>query len=208
VRRTLRELQDRWRQRAGRHDPSIASVESRYKAAVEAAEALVSTRARSRETTVWRTLAAKERICEEIDGAVHGGRGAPEGAPERWAGLPALPVAWERKLVARRDAALIAAGDGVAAEAHRARIEGNAEPRRAILLELEVLLGLESPRELQGERLALQVKLLSQRFQGAAATGATAAGERLVAWCAEPGVADARDRSRCERAFSAMERAR
>jgi hypothetical protein len=48
------------------------------------------------------------------------------------------------------------------------------------------------------------VKQLRERFQGAAIAGT--AGERLLAWCAEPGVADARDRQRCERVFSAMER--
>jgi hypothetical protein len=39
-------------------------------------------------------------------------------------------------------------------------------------------------------------------------SGANSAGERLLAWCAQPGVADARDRHRCEGVFSAMERAR
>ena len=70
------------------------------------------------------------------------------------------------------------------------------------------LLGLECPPELQGQRRALQLKQLRDRFQGAAPAGANNAGERLLAWCAQPGVADARDRQRCEQVFAAMEQTR
>ncbi len=69
-------------------------------------------------------------------------------------------------------------------------------------------LGLECPPELAAQRLALQVKKLRDRFQSAATTGASTTAERLLAWCAQPGVTDARDRSRTDRVFSAMERAR
>jgi hypothetical protein len=88
------------------------------------------------------------------------------------------------------------------------RIEGAGASRREILLELELLLGIECPAELQAQRRALQLKQLQERFQGAATTGSNSAGDRLLLWCAEPGVADARDRQRCERVFSAMEHAR
>jgi hypothetical protein len=68
-------------------------------------------------------------------------------------------------------------------------------------------LGLESPAELQPQRLALQVKLLKERFGGAAAS-AGSAGDRLLAWCAQPGVLDGRDCERRDRVFSAMGQAR
>jgi hypothetical protein len=54
----------------------------------------------------------------------------------------------------------------------------------------------------------LQVKQLRDRFQGAASNTAANAGERLVAWCAQPGILDARDRQRSERVFAAMEKMR
>ena len=85
------------------------------------------------------------------------------------------------------------------------RIESCAESRREMLLEVELLLGLECPPELQGQRRALQLKQLRERFQGGATPGAHSAGERLVAWCAQPGVTDALDRQRFERVLSAME---
>jgi hypothetical protein len=82
------------------------------------------------------------------------------------------------------------------------------ESRREMLIEVELLLGLECPPELKAQRRALQLKQLRERFQGAAPTGANSAGERLLAWCAQPGVADALDRPRCERVFLAMEHVR
>ena len=44
--------------------------------------------------------------------------------------------------------------------------------------------------------------------QNAATPGAGTVGERLLAWCAEPGIADSSDRKRCERVFSAIENMR
>jgi putative intracellular protease/amidase len=164
-------------------------------------------------------LAAKERLCEELDALMcSGGASAPleaesveaqsAAAQERWTALLALPAAWEKKLLSRRDAALGALSDAAAGGKYLARIEQGAGSRREGLLELELLLGLESPPEFQPQRLALQVKQLRDRFQSARTTGAVTAGERLLAWCAQPGVADALDRQRCERIFSKVEQTR
>lgn len=98
--------------------------------------------------------------------------------------------------------------DEAVAAAHVMRIEGGGAPRGEILLELELLLSLECPPELQAQRRALQLKRLRDRFQGAAASGVHTAGERLLAWCAQLGVADGRDGQRCEAVFSAMEHVR
>ncbi len=137
-------------------------------------------------------------------------RGSPAAATaqDQWQALPALPPAWEKKLAARRDAALQALADPAAAGRHRARIDGGSAARSEALLELEMALGLESPAELQAQRLALQVRQLRERFQSAGTAGAGTPGDRLVAWCAEPGVADARDRERVQRVFSALEKLR
>jgi hypothetical protein len=50
----------------------------------------------------------------------------------------------------------------------------------------------------------VQVKQLRSRFK--AAPGGGSAGEILLAWCATPGVADARDRSRCEKIVESLQR--
>ncbi len=244
VRRGMSDLEAQWRKRSGGFDPALRGVESRFRTAKAAVEASLSARARSRAAAVWQTLAAKERLCEELDTRVRSGnaaehapgestRVAPEDSTEnpteiatrvatedatedataaatreRWDALPALPPAWEKPLLARRDAALKALADDTATAAYASRIAGGSEARREILLELEMTLGLESPAELQAQRLALQVKMLKQRFQNAATPGAGPADLRLLAWCAEPGVADARDRERCERVFAAIAKAR
>ena len=213
MRRVLRDLDEQWKKRIGGSDPALRGVESRFRNARTAVETALSARTRSREAAVWQTLAAKERLCEELDALVRTGTGnTAEGtttavASERWATLPSLPPAWEKKMLARRDTALRALAEKDAAAAYVSRIEHGIESRREILLELEISLGLESPAELQAQRLALQVKQLRQRFQSAATPGAGTAAERLLAWCAEPGFADARDRMRCERVISKIAKA-
>jgi hypothetical protein len=111
-------------------------------------------------------------------------------------------------MTARRDAALRALSEAAATREYVARIDQGVESRREILLELELSLGLDSPPDLQAQRLALQVKQLKQRFQDASAISAGTPAERLVAWCAQPGVADANDRRRCEKVVSAIEQPR
>jgi HD-GYP domain-containing protein (c-di-GMP phosphodiesterase class II) len=210
LRRVARELQDAWRAQSGRLDPSLQGVESRFRHAKAAIDTVLTGRSRSREAAVWQTLAAKEQLCEELDRRVLASdtvEGGPLADP-RWDELPALPPAWEKKIAARRDAALRALAEPTAAGAHRARIERGGAARADALLELEMALGLDSPAELQAQRLALQVRQLRDRFQGAASSTANAPGERLLAWCAEPGVADPRDRERLRRILSAIERMR
>jgi hypothetical protein len=209
VRAGLRDLQDRWRAGARGSDPAVRALEGRFRSAVRSVEGALSARTRLREAAVWKTLAEKDRLCEELEAAVLSGSGgpSPDAAGERWGALDALPAAWEKKLAARKDAALAALADPAAAAAHRARIESGTQARRDALMELEMALGLESPAELQQQRLALQVKLLKERFGGGSAEAAPT-GDRLLAWCAQPGVIDGRDAARRDRVFAAMGQAR
>jgi len=213
IRRALREVQEQWKQRVGRSDVP-PGLESRFRNAARAVETMASARARSREAAVWQTLAAKERLCEELDRLVGSSIEAEAAATqassttERWAALPAVVAGWEKKLLARRDAALRALADPAAAGAYAKRIEQGKVSRHDSLLELEMLLKLDSPPELQAQRLALQVKQLKERFSSAAAGGARTPVDLLVDWCSQPGVAEAPDRQRCERVFAAMEQAR
>jgi len=206
VRRELRDLQGQWMHGSRAPGTEMRGLETRFTNAKKAVETALSARTRAREAAVWSTLAAKERLCEELDRLLCAGERAVDAAAlhARWAVLAALPAAWEKAMAIRRDTALRALADEVAAAAHVGRIERDAESRGEILLELELLLGLECPPELQARRRALQLRQLRDRFQGGATHSANSAGERLLAWCAQPGVTDARDRQRCERVFSAM----
>jgi len=211
MRRGLHDLDAQWSTRSRGADPSARGIEARFKAAKAAVEAALSARARSRESAVWHTLAAKERLCEELDALAQTGGGpaqdgATPNAAERWAALPPLPPAWDKRMLARRDAALRALSDRDAAAAYAAGIAKGGDARAEVLLELEMALGIESPAELQTQRLALQVKRLRARFQDA--TSASTARDVLLAWCAQPGIADARDRQRFERVLAAVAQTR
>jgi hypothetical protein len=174
---------------------------------------MLSAAARARDAAVWTTLSAKEGLCDELDSLLRSGpdasrAGAESVVAERWTALPELPAAWEKKLGARRDAALHALAEPGAAGAYVARIEKGVAARREALLEIEIMLGLDSPAEFRAQRLALQVRQLRERFRSWATANAEAATERVLGWCAEPGVTDASDRQRFERVLSAIGQAR
>ena len=212
IRRALNELQDQWKKHPAASDPALRNLESRFRNARTQVEAALGERTRARETAVWQTLAAKERLCEELDAgvtAVASGESAnaSTAVSEQWAALPALPAAWEAKLASRRDAALAALADPAAAAQYADRIAKENETRNARLLELELMLGLDSPAELQPQRLALQMVKLRERFKGEVVNTSESASAQLLAWCTEPGTPQARDRQRFERIVAKMERA-
>jgi hypothetical protein len=208
MRRQLREIQSRWKE-AVAANPVPPALDSRFRAARSAVEGTLGARRRGEEAAVWQALLAKAGLCEELDAAL---MADPPASPDadadslrsRWAALPALPAAWEQKMVARRDQALSSFADEDARYDQLDRIDDGAAARRDALLELELTLGLPSPAELAKERLAVQVRKLNSRFKAAAGGGS--AGEILLEWCAAPGVADARDRGRCEKIVESLQR--
>jgi hypothetical protein len=205
IRQAARAAAEQWRKLRGGHDPALRGIETRFKKAQTAVDAMLAERARAQKAAVWTTLAAKEQVCEELDGLVRAGNAAPDSGTawqDKWAALAALPDAWEKKMLARRDGALRALADPAQAAGYSASIERGNDGRRERLLELELALGLDSPPELQQQRLALQVKQLRDRFKNEATAGANTPAERLLAWCAEPGMADAADRQRLQRIFA------
>ena len=206
IRKAVRELHEQWKEQSGASAAALRGIDARFRKAGTALDAMLSARVRAREAAVWQTLAAKERLCEELDLLVRLRKDTADASPsaaarEKWTALPPLPAAWEKKLAARRDAALRALCEPAAVGDCLARIENGVESRRERLLELELLLGLDSPPEFQQQRLALQVRQLRDRFKNAATTGSDNVGDRLLAWCAEPGVVDASDLRRSQRIF-------
>jgi hypothetical protein len=131
-----------------------------------------------------------------------------ESVQQRWSALTPSPSEWEKRVLARRDAALHALADEDARFDHVDRVEECAATRRDALLELELMLGIESPPDLQPQRLAVQVKHLRDRFKRTAANAAGSAELVLLDWCALPGVAEARDLKRIEHIVSRLERRR
>jgi len=208
IRAAMRDLQQKWRDAAAAH-PVPPALDSRFRAAKSGVEALLGARDRGKEAVIWQALLAKAKLCEEVDAAL---QAEPPGAIDaesllaRWRELPGLPDAWEKKLAARRDQALAATFGEDERYAQLDRIDDAVAARRDALLELELTLGLPSPSELTKERLAVQVMKLNSRFK--TATGSGSPTDRLLDWCATPGVADAREHGRVEKIVEAVQRRR
>ena len=211
VRHAQRELQDQWRKAITESGPVPAAIEARFRAARAGVEDSLRGRTRSSEAAVWQALLAKERLCEELDElAIKGETAQPTAADsvqQRWSELPLLAAEWEQKMLERRDAALRGLADEDARLDHVDRIEDCVSARRDALLELELMLSIESPADLQPQRLAVQVKHLRDRFKRSV-SDAGSADQILLTWCALPGVADPRDRQRCDRIVAKLERRR
>lgn len=210
VRRVQREVQDQWRKANAESGPVPAAVEARFKRARSAVEDLLRGRTRRIEAQAWQARLAKEQLCEQLDALVVSDgdpdAGVVERVRQRWAELPTLSADWEGRLASRHEAALYALGDADARYDLVERIGECAAERRDALLEIELMLGMPSPADLQKERLAVQVKELRDRFKRTASGGAVTAAEVLLRWAALPGVADARDRKRCEKIVEGLER--
>jgi hypothetical protein len=212
VRSAQRDLQEQWRKAISETGPAPAGIEARFRAARASVDELLRGRARASEVAVWQSLLAKVWLCEELD-ALASAEGEPdtaviESVQQRWSALAPLSAEWERRVLERRDAALQAMADAYDREDHLAKIQESAPTRRDALLELELMLGIDSPSDLQPQRLAVQVKHLRDRFKRTASGGADSAEQVLLAWCTLPGVADVRDHARCERIVGNLGRRR
>ena len=212
VRRVQRDVQEQWRKALAEGGPVPRAIEDRFKRARTGVDDLLRGRSRRVEADAWKTRFAKEQLCEELDALVMS-ESDPDAAAvdrvrQRWSELPALSADWEIRLAERRDAALHALGDADARYDLVDRIRKCASERRDALLEIELMLGMPSPADLQKERLAVQVKELRDRFKRTAAGGAVSAADLLLKWCTLPGMAETRDRQRCEKIVGALERRR
>jgi hypothetical protein len=211
VRRARHELQEKWKSISAEHGAAPAALEARFRAAHRKVEEGLRAESRTKEADHWQTLLAKEKLCEELD-TIAGSEAEPdmavaESVRERWSALPPLPAEWEKKLSERRAGALAALGDVDARYYYGERIKETAADRSDTLMELELMLGVPTPPDLQQQRLAVQVKQIRDRFKRSASS-AEGAQQLLLRWCALPGVADARDRKRCEAIVARTQRHR
>jgi hypothetical protein len=212
VRQVQHELLEQWRTAITEGGPPPAALEARFKHARSGVEEQLRGRTRASEAAVWQSLLAREQLCAEIDALVTQESGADastaEAVRQRWSMLPPTRAEWEPKMLERRDAALAALADEDARYDYVDRMQDAVPMRRDALLELELMLGMESPLDLQPQRLAVQVKHLRDRFKRTTSSGTGNAVQVLLDWCALSGVADARDRQRCERIVASLQRRR
>ncbi len=199
--------EERKAQRQAQAQPRRA--EARPESARPAAEEPARERARSEQAAALRALLERDRLCEELDALVLAestDTSASAAVVERWSAVPPISADWDKRMLARRDAALQAFADEDARYDLLDAIEENAALRRDALLEIELTLGIASPPDLQKERLAVQVKQLRDRFKRTAPGDTGGAVQLLVHWCELSGVAEARDRQRCEAIVARLDR--
>jgi hypothetical protein len=212
IRRVQREAQELWRKAIADSGPAPALIDARFRRARAGVDEVLRGHGRRDEAAMWQARFARELLCEELDALVlaEGDEdvAAAEGVRQRWSALPSLSADWESRLAARRDAALRALADADARDDLAERIRDCASERRDALLELELMLGMPSPADLQKERLAVQVRELRDRFKRTASGGASSAADVLLRWAGLPGVVQARDRQRCEKIVAGLERRR
>ncbi|MDI1260966.1 DUF349 domain-containing protein [Aquabacterium sp.] len=158
VQQALRQLDAAWQQAGEAPRAQAAALESRFRAARAAAQAIVADSARRAWQATCDALYAKLMLCEALESP-----GSPEGhadVDERWAALPTLPPAWEQALVQRKAC--------VAAEGGRALAPTDEGAMDEALLQLEAALDLPSPAEHQGSRRDLKLRALKAALEGGA----------------------------------------
>ncbi|HQR20578.1 MAG TPA: DUF349 domain-containing protein [Burkholderiaceae bacterium] len=212
VRQRQRELQDQWTRAVAESGPVPAALDARFRAARHEVEQRLRGQARASEAATWEALLARERLCEELDALALQDSVADAATvasvPQRWTALAPVSADWDKRLLQRRDAALHALADEDARYDHADRVKKCVATRRDALLELELTLGLDSPSDLQPQRLAVQVKHLRDRFKRTTSGGAGSTVEMLLEWCALPGIVEPRDLKRVERIVAKIDRRR
>jgi len=209
----LRELEARWREAEALPvaRQAAADLTRRWR---EARDALVRAK-RQRLDTLEQAqrdlLAARARLCTELEQAVLSGAVEPtlvESLAGRWEALDTLRDQADQVALARRfDAALAAAREGPAArDAFLAAAGPAAQRRHALCLQLEILAQIDSPPELVKERMELQVARLSGRMAAGGSTQPPGAAQVLREWyLCGPVLADEALEARFERARVALE---
>jgi hypothetical protein len=212
IRRVQHEAEEQWRKAVADSGPAPAPIDARFRRARAGVDELLRGHGRRDEAAKWQVRLARERLCEELDALVvadgDADAAAAEGVLQRWSALPSLSADWEGRLAERRDAALRALADADARYDLAERIRDCASERRDALLELELMLGIPSPADLQKERLAVQVRELRDRFKRTASAGSANAADVLLKWAGLPGTVDVRDRQRCAAVVAKLERHR
>jgi len=141
-------------------------MEVRFERAHRALEQRVEAALAAREDERLQVLAAYAGLCEQAEQAALRGEpdsGAKPDLRAAWRALPALEDGDAMgRLEARFESALAATADGAARARLSDGLERNLDQCRALCLDLEILLGVESPAEERGARLAHQVQRLAR----------------------------------------------
>lgn len=199
----LRETQAAWNQGGAVPRASEAALEQRYQAAVTALQQQIDADRRALQQARSNALRDKLHLCREAEAALAGNKAIGGTALQaRWDALPRLTAEDERVMQARFDAALAAVQAG--GSEYLAVLKQNVPALAEALLRQEIIAGVESPAELAGERLKLQVEVLKASMKSGQKPAAQRA--QLVALCALPAAADAGQQARLDALLDSIDR--
>ncbi len=144
-------------------------ITARYRKAVAGAEKVLAEAGAAEAVRLQGLLREKSLLCAGVEGLALAGAGASAGAGvkklkdlnKRWESLAALPDELEQAITERYQLASAAVEDADALRRLKDALPGNLEALHERLLELEILLELDSPAEFSRQRMALQIGRLS-----------------------------------------------
>ena len=211
-----RELEHRWRDAESLAVPrqAAAALSRRWQHVRDQLHARIQVQETEERRVALELLAQRAMLCESVERQILGQGEAseapvaeidPEAARQRWTDLPPLPDATiQEAMAARLDRALEAASNPEGLRVLREELTLNRERRHRLCLELEIAAGVESPPELNQERLRLQVERLAERMAEGERDLLKGVSELLVEWyrCG-PAPADPRLDERVSRVLAA-----
>jgi hypothetical protein len=185
-----RELELRWRDAESLPVPrqAAAALSRRWRQTAEQIQARIRELEVSERRAALDLLSQRSAHCESIEHQILdlGTSGAgidPETERQTWSALPPLrDTRLQEAMTARLNRALQAKSDPDLLGSLREALEPNQERRRRLCLELEIAAGVESPPELNQERLRLQVERLAERMSEGEGDHLKGVPELLVDW--------------------------
>jgi hypothetical protein len=197
----LRKAGAAWRDAGHVPREEEARIAQRYQRAVDALNAVVQGAQQKKRQAAGRLLSEKLRLCRQIEDVLQTGQPADAQALRaQWQALGKaqallpLDVALERRF---SDAERMVAGAGHAGiETYRQQLQANLAALDTVLLQLEILHGLDSPAALARERLKVQVEVLQAALKSGERSKAS--NQALLQLCALPAAAGAAQLARAD----------
>lgn len=163
----LKRWRARWDELGEAPKASAEKINQRYRQAIRQAQQVFDKTRLDEQTRRHSLLRQKSLLCARLeaqvlaDGCGAGGGEDPEQLSERWKQLPPLPGDLEQAIGERYRLARAAVSDAAALRQLRDSIPANLEVLHARLLQLEILVEVDSPAAFSKQRMALQIERLS-----------------------------------------------
>ena len=183
LRANLGRWEGRWTQSGEAPKGAAKKINARYRRAMAEAQKTLAGADADQAMRLQDLLRQKALVCADIEALALAGAPVSEkkykALTGAWAALAPLPDALEEAIGARYRLAVAAVTEADALRRLKDGLEANLETLHELLLQLEILLELDSPPAFSRQRMALQVGRLSAAM-GKADTGEGKSAERLI----------------------------